>query len=71
MTKIILVVNARPNFMKIAPIIRAVQTRQIYPVCPVAKANGVKCDLPCGVRKLLHGEPISLGPNKPKKLDRL
>jgi hypothetical protein len=24
---------------------------------------GVKCDLPCGVWKLLHAEPISLGPN--------
>ena len=30
-------------------------TQQIYPV---------KCDSPCGMRILFHGEPISLGPNK-------
>jgi hypothetical protein len=29
---------------------------------------GVKCDLPCGVWKLLHGEPISLGLNRPNEL---
>ena len=43
------------------------QTREIYPACPVtevcracpvAKAYGVKYDLPCGVWKLLHGELI-------------
>ena len=34
-------------------------TQQIYPV---------KYDLPCGVWKLLHGEPISLGLNKPNLL---
>ena len=52
--KIMLVAGARPNFMKIAPIIRAIksfnQTNQtnlsrlpckaVYGVCPVAKANG-------------------------------
>jgi O-antigen ligase len=37
------------------------ETREIYPV---------KCDLPCGVWKLLHGEPISLGRKKPKKPDK-
>jgi O-antigen ligase len=50
------------------------ETREIYPVCPVEKAYGVKCDLPCGVWKLLHGEPISLGrkkPDKPEKLKKL
>jgi hypothetical protein len=43
------------------------QTREIDPArpvtevcraCPVAKAYGVKYDLPCGVWKLLHGELI-------------
>jgi hypothetical protein len=33
-------------------------TQQIYPV---------KCDLPCGMWKLLHGEHISLGLKKPKQ----
>jgi len=32
---------------------------------------GVKCDLPCGVWKLLHEEPISLGLNEPNKPDKL
>jgi len=47
------------------------ETREIYPVCPVEKAYGVKCDLPCGVWKLLHGEPISLGRNKPDEPEKL
>jgi hypothetical protein len=34
------------------------QTKQIYPV---------KCDLPCGVWTLLHGELISPGPDKPER----
>ena len=42
----------------------------VYGACPVAKAYGVKCDLPCGLWKLLHGEPISLGPNQPNKLKK-
>jgi len=33
----------------------------------VANPYGMKCDLPCEVRKLLYGEPISLGPDKPEK----
>jgi len=70
--KIMLVVGARPNFMKIAPIIRAIksfnQTNQTnLSRLPCNAVYGVKCDLPCGLWKLLHGEPISLGPNKPKK----
>jgi hypothetical protein len=36
----------------------------------------MKCILPCGMRRLLNGEPISLGlnkqnkPEKPKKPDK-
>jgi hypothetical protein len=39
-------------------------TKQIYPACPVANAYGMKCDLACGVWKLLHVKPISPGPDQ-------
>jgi len=67
--KIILVAGARPNFMKIAPIIRAIKSFNQTNLSRLPCSESVR-GLPCGVWKLLHGEPISLGPNKPNRPDQ-
>ena len=68
--KIILVAGARPNFMKIAPIIRAIKSFNQTNLSRLPCSESVR-GLPCGVWKLLHGEPISLGPDKPEKPEKL